>query len=99
MKGKKNRFYDFGTEEDMTDRQTDRQAGMQAGVRAGGRADGRTDGRTDIFIGINFTVHRLNSSVGRASALRAGSRGFDPGRVIPKTLKMVLAASSLDAQH
>ena len=33
-------------------------------------------------------------SVTRASDLHPGGCGFDPGRVVPKTLKMVLAALS-----
>ena len=36
---------------------------------------------------------------GRASALLSGGCGFYPNRVIPKTLKMVLAALSLGSQH
>ena len=35
----------------------------------------------------------------RAFALEAGGAGSNPGRVIPKTLKMVPVATLLGAQH
>ena len=35
----------------------------------------------------------------RASASEAGGAGSNPGRVIPKTLKMVPVATLLGAQH
>ena len=37
--------------------------------------------------------------VGRESANGPGGRGSIPGRVIPKTLKMVLDTSLLNTQH
>ena len=43
--------------------------------------------------------HGPDSVMVRASASGAGGTGSNPGRVIPKTLKMVLVATLLGAQH
>ena len=52
----------------------------------------KTYGRIDNITG-------PNSANGRASASGARARGFDPGRAIPKALKMVPVATLLGAQH
>ena len=48
----------------------------------------------------HFTyLNRLISPVGRVFANGPGDLGSIPGRVIPKTLKMVLDTSLLNSQH
>ena len=49
-------------------------------------------------IAILFTVNRLTGLVGRVFANRPGDLGSIPGRVISKTLKMVLDTSLLNTQ-
>ena len=44
-------------------------------------------------------VRRLIGLVGRVFANGPGDRGSIPGRVIPKTLKMVLDTALLNTQH
>ena len=44
-------------------------------------------------------VDRPDSVMVRAFASEAGGAGSNPGRVIPKTLKMVPVATLLGAQH
>ena len=44
-------------------------------------------------------VNQLIGLVGRVFANGPGDRGSVPGRVIPKTLKMVLDTSLLNTQH
>ena len=48
---------------------------------------------------INFVDTGPDSVMVRASASEAGGAGSNPGRVIPKTLKMVPVATLLGAQH
>ena len=44
-------------------------------------------------------MNRLFGLVGRVFARSPGDRGSIPGRVIPKTFKMVLDTSLLNTQH
>ena len=46
-----------------------------------------------------FVYYGPDSVMVRASASEAGGVGSNPGRVIPKTLKMVPVATLLGAQH
>ena len=49
--------------------------------------------------GFKFILHRHSGSVVERPLCDREVAGSIPGRVIPKTLKMVLAALSLGAQH
>ena len=51
------------------------------------------------WIALNKTDHWLISPVGRVFANGPGDMGSIPGRVIPKTLKMVLDTSLLKTQQ
>ena len=51
------------------------------------------------MITLHWLWDRHGGTIGRASALWPRGYGFDPGWVIPKTLKMLLAALSLGAKH
>ena len=57
-----------------------------------------------VFVGHSqhmyfLTLHQHSGSVGRASTFLQDGCGFDPSKVIPKTVEMVLTALSLGAQH
>ena len=54
-------------------------------------------GRRKMIMWILY--NRLIGLVGRVFANGPGDRGSIPGRVIPKTLKMVLDTSLLNTQH
>ena len=47
----------------------------------------------------SYHIYQLIGLVGRVSANGLGDLGLIPGRVIPKTLKMVLDSSLLNTQH
>ena len=47
----------------------------------------------------NYCLDRLGGVMVSVLVLSAEGRGFDPGRVKPKTLKLVYAASPLSPQH
>ena len=51
-----------------------------------------------IYIYIYIYTYRLINLVGRVFANAPGDRGSNPGRVIPKTLKMVLDTSLLNTK-
>ena len=48
---------------------------------------------------LNLQITGPDSVMVRAFASEAGGAGSNPGRVIPKTLKMVPVATLLGAQH
>ena len=48
---------------------------------------------------VNLNLTGPDSVMVRAFASEAGGAGSNPGRVIPKTLKMVQVATLLGAQH
>ena len=54
---------------------------------------------TTIFLVYHIAVDRHSGSVVERPLCVREVAGLIPGRVIPKTLKMVLAAISLGAQH
>ena len=51
------------------------------------------------MLNLLYTHNRLIGLVGRVFANGPGDRGSIPGRVIPKTLKMVLDTYLLNTQH
>ena len=53
----------------------------------------------ELFTRKNLMFNRLIGLVARVFANGPGDRGSIPGRVIPKTLKMVLDTSLLNTQH
>ena len=52
-----------------------------------------------VFVSLSFSHDRLIGLVGRVFANGLGHQGSIPGRVIPKTLKMVLETSLLNTQQ
>ena len=50
-------------------------------------------------IGLSLSIYIYNGLVGRVFANGPGDRGSIPGRVIPRTLKMVLGTSFLNIQQ
>ena len=61
----------------------------------------KVQGGKEVFIICNSLYHLTgpDSVMVRAFASEAGGAGSNPGRVIPKTLKMVPVATLLGAQH
>ena len=53
----------------------------------------------DIFRSYPYFIYRLIGPVGRVFAIDPGDLGSIPGRVIPKTLKMVLGTSLFNTQQ
>ena len=52
-----------------------------------------------VFFGFLYNINRLIDLAGRVFANDPGNQGSIPGRVIPKTLKMVLDTSLLSTQQ
>ena len=50
-------------------------------------------------IGVHLTMNRIGGVMVSVLALSAVDRGFKPGWVKPKTIKLVFVASPLSTQH